>query len=80
MQVSENVDRRERIPVLWVPETALVPDHAPEALHEVAFVEFQVKVEATPERTEAGLADRVTVGAVATGGADAPLPYPIWNA
>jgi hypothetical protein len=45
----------------------LAPDHAPEALHEVAFVELQVRVESTPERTETGLAVIVTVGAVTVG-------------
>jgi hypothetical protein len=41
----------------------LVPDHAPPAVHEVAFVEDQVRVELPPLATVLGLALNVTVGA-----------------
>jgi len=41
----------------------LVPDQAPEAAHEVALVEDQVKVAAVPLLTVLGLADTLTVGA-----------------
>jgi hypothetical protein len=45
------------------PLTALVPDHAPEAVHAVALVEDQVSVELPPEASELGLALILTVGA-----------------
>jgi hypothetical protein len=40
-----------------------VPDQAPDAVHDVAFVEDQLKVELAPFATELGLAAKVTVGA-----------------
>jgi hypothetical protein len=43
------------------PLTALVPDQAPEAVHEVALVEDQVKVELLPLVTVLGLALMLTV-------------------
>ena len=45
------------------PLTALVPDQAPEAAHDVALVEDQVNVEPLPLATVLGLAAKVTVGA-----------------
>jgi hypothetical protein len=39
------------------------PDHAPEAVHEVALVVDQLKVEEFPLVIELGLAVKVTVGA-----------------
>jgi hypothetical protein len=45
-----------------MPLTALVPDQAPEAVHEVALVAAQVNVELPPLATVAGLAVKVTVG------------------
>ena len=47
--------------MLCVPLTALVPDQAPEAVHEVALVEDQVKVELPPLVTVLGLALILTV-------------------
>ena len=41
----------------------LLPDQAPEAVHEVAFVAVQVRVELLPLITELGLAPRLMVGA-----------------
>jgi len=52
-----------RAPVDCEPLVALVPDHAPEAVHEVAFVADQVSVELAPLATVLGLADKVTTGA-----------------
>jgi len=46
-----------------VPLTALAPDHAPEAVQDVALVDAHVKVEVLPLATVLGLADSVTVGA-----------------
>jgi len=45
-----------------VPEVALLPDHAPEAVHEVASVELHVSVAVLPEVTVLGDADSLTVG------------------
>jgi hypothetical protein len=47
------------------PLTALVPDHAPEAVQAVAFVADQVNVEVPPLATVLGLAVKLTVGAAA---------------
>jgi hypothetical protein len=48
-------------PVGWLPEVALAPDHAPEAEHEVVFVEDQVSVEDPPLATDVGFAASDTV-------------------
>jgi hypothetical protein len=61
VQVSEYVVLAVRAPVDCDPLTALVPDHAPEALHEVALVDDQVRVELAPLVTVLGLALRLTV-------------------
>jgi hypothetical protein len=50
-------------PVDRDPLTGTLPDHAPEALHEVALVADQVKVAPLPLITELGLALKVIVGA-----------------
>jgi hypothetical protein len=50
-------------PVDCEPLTGLPPDHAPEAMHEVALVADQAKVELLPLITELGLALRLIVGA-----------------
>ena len=44
---------------------ALEPDQAPDAVHEVAFVLDQLRVELLPLAMELGLAARLTVGAEA---------------
>jgi len=46
-----------------LPEVALVPDQPPEAMHDVALVEDQVRVADPPLLTDSGLAVRDTVGA-----------------
>ena len=56
------------VPVLWVPEVAFDPDHVPEAVQEVAFVELQDSVEELPDATVVGFAEIATVGAGVTGG------------
>ena len=48
-----------------VPLVAWLPDQAPEAVHEVALVEDQLKVEPLPLVTLVGLALSETVGGVA---------------
>jgi hypothetical protein len=45
-----------KTPVLCEPEVAFVPDHAPEAVQELTFVELHVSVEEDPEVRELGLA------------------------
>jgi len=53
----------ESAPVDCEPLTGMLPDQAPEAVHEVALVADQVKVELPPLATVLGLAEKVTVGA-----------------
>jgi len=60
-------------PVGWLPEIALAPDHAPEAVQEVASVDDQVSVEDAPLATEVGFAASVTVGSGGGGGAPATV-------
>ena len=48
---------------LCVPDVALLPDQAPEAVQLVALVEDQVSVELDPLWIELGVAETVTVGA-----------------
>ena len=55
-------------PLDWLPEVALLPDHAPEAVQELALVDDQVSVEDAPLATEAGFAESVTVGTGGGGG------------
>lgn len=45
------------------PPDALLPDHAPEAVHAVAFVVLHCSVELLPLATVLGLALRLTLGA-----------------
>ncbi len=49
--------------VAWEPLVASEPDHAPEAVQDVAFVVLQVRVDVPPEATLVGLAVKVTAGA-----------------
>jgi hypothetical protein len=49
-------------PVLWLPLEPRTPLQPPEAVQEVALVELHVSVEAFPEATAVGAADRVAVG------------------
>jgi hypothetical protein len=54
------------VPVDWLPEVALPPDHAPEAVQEVALLDDQVSVEDPPLATDVGLAVSVTMGTGST--------------
>ena len=49
-------------PVGWLPLVGLLPNQAPDASQDVAFVELQLNVDDFPESTDMGLADIVTVG------------------
>src|SRR3990167_798987 len=62
VQESVKVELVVRLPVDWEPEVDLVPDQAPDALQAVALDEDHERVEAVPEVTEVGLAERETVG------------------
>jgi hypothetical protein len=63
-QVSVNVALALSAPVDALPLSAFGPDHAPEAVHEVALVDDHVRVELSPLATLLGLAlkDTVAVG------------------
>jgi hypothetical protein len=52
--------------VVCVPLAASGPVHPPEAVHAVALVELQVRVDVPPAATTVGLADRVATGTVVT--------------
>jgi hypothetical protein len=52
-----------KAPLDCEPLVATAPDQPPDALHAVALVEVQDKVELEPLATELGLALKVTVGA-----------------
>jgi len=49
-------------PVDMLPDVSRLPDHAPDAVHDVASVVDQLNVEALPWLTDCGLAFSVTVG------------------
>ena len=51
-----------------MPEIALLPDHAPEATHEVALPDDQVSVDDPPLATDVGSAASDTVGTGGGGG------------
>ena len=68
VQVSVEVPVAVKLVRIRLPEAALVPVQAPEAVHDVAFVLPQLRVEEPPELTEIGLALNVTVGSGAGGG------------
>jgi hypothetical protein len=65
VQVSPKVALAVRVPVDCEPLAVLVPDHAPDAVHEVAFVVDQLNVEPLPLVTVLGLAVKLTVGPAA---------------
>jgi hypothetical protein len=53
-----------RTPVDCVPIAGLLPDHAPEAAHDVAFTAFHLNVELVPLAIVLGVALMLIVGAV----------------
>jgi hypothetical protein len=63
LQVSVYAEVLVNAPVDWVPVIALAPDQAPEAAHEVAFVEDHVSVALLPLFKALGPTLRVRVGA-----------------
>lgn len=52
-------------PTLCEPDVALLPDHPPLAVHEVALLAFQVSVELSPASTVVGLALKEMLGPLA---------------
>lgn len=62
VHVRVNVEVALSAPVLWLPEVALLPLQAPDAVHEAARELDQLNVLLLPELTELGLAEIVTVG------------------
>lgn len=49
--------------LVCAPDVPLVPVHAPDAVHELAFVDDQFNIDVLPLVTLAGLAESVSVGA-----------------
>jgi hypothetical protein len=72
VQVSVYVEVEVRAPVLTLPLSGWLPLHVPEAVHEVALLDDQVKLELPPLDTLVGLALTDTVGGLATVGLLAP--------
>ena len=68
VQAMVNVLELVNAPLDWLPEIALLPDHAPEATQEVALVDDHVSVEDPPLATDAGFAASDTVGTGDGGG------------
>lgn len=66
---SENALLAINGPVDWDPDGGFCPDHAPDAVHEVALADDQVNVAAPPLATLVGSALSDTVGAGGGGGA-----------
>jgi len=63
-------------PVDWLPEVALAPDQAPEAVQEVALVVDQVSIDDPPLAIDVGFAASDTVGTGEGGGAELSVPPP----
>jgi hypothetical protein len=68
-QIREKVLELVSTPLDWLPEVALLPDHAPAATQELESLDDQVSVEDPPLATEAGFAHSDTVGNGGGGGA-----------
>jgi len=62
LQVIVYVLLAVKAPVLIEPAVASAPDHAPDAVHDVASLLDHVSVELAPYATEVGLAVNVTTG------------------
>ena len=53
--------------IVWLPEVAFAPNHAPEAEQLVALLDDQVSVVEPPLVTDDGFAVRLSVGALGEG-------------
>ena len=76
VQARANVLVLVNAPVDWLPEVALAPDQAPEAVQEVASVDDQVSVDDPPLAIDVGFAASDTVGTGWGGGAELSVPPP----
>jgi len=74
VQERENSLDLVNVPVDSLPESALLPDQAPEATQEVASLDDQVSVDALPLATEGGFADSDTVGSGGAGTGEEESP------
>lgn len=63
LQLSVNVLSAVNAPLDWLPEVFLEPDQLPEALHELALLVVQFRVDALLNATWDGVAVSVMVGA-----------------
>lgn len=63
VQVSAYAVLIVSVPVTWVPLVGWAPAHPPEAVQDVAFMEFHVSVALPPTATACGAAVRSTVAA-----------------
>jgi hypothetical protein len=80
LQVSANAELEVNAPVEAVPEDALLPLQLPDATHELASVEDQVRVADAPEASVDGDTARVTVGAGGAVGGCVTLAVTVWPA
>jgi hypothetical protein len=62
LQANENVAAAATAPVLWLPLSPTEPLQPPDAVHDEALADVQVKVAAPPLNTVAGAAVKVTAG------------------
>jgi hypothetical protein len=76
IHVSEYVVSLVKAPVLWLPLVATAPVQPPEALHDVASVELQVNMAASPLLTVVGeaLIDALSGSGFAVSGTDPDPP------
>ena len=78
VQLSVKVVATVKAAVPWLPAVVLEPLQPPDAVHDVALVEFQVSVLLPPLATLVGDADNVTVGAgVEAVTVTEVLPWPV---
>lgn len=63
VQLKVNVDATVSEPIVWLPVVALLPDHAPDAVQDVAFAAVQASTVDPPDVTDVGFADSVIAGA-----------------
>ncbi len=80
LQVSAKAELEVSAPVEAVPEVVLLPLQLPDATHELASVEDQVRVAAVPEASVEGATASVTVGAGGAVGGCVTLAVTVWPA
>lgn len=80
VQVSAKAEFAVRGPVDALPDVGLLPLQLPDAVHPVALVESHVSVDALPEFTVDGAADRLTEGPGGANGAGITFAVTVWPA